>query len=218
MTIRYCIQVSLAFVFALAGARVASAQCYQFSSGAAASLMVNITNLPSPTVGTDTFGDITYAYDLIGLSGNSVTIMIGGATNTATVFSPQSETNSFSINITSGPIGTIVVLNISSSSIIPPLNGIAAIVELLAGPNPNLPKGLLPNGLPTTLPPISAWATTVLDAGLYTPTIPLTYFVGSLQAIGACTASTLCPVNVILLAEAQYMFATFIAPSTLPTY
>jgi hypothetical protein len=45
----------------LTGVRVASAQCYTFSSGSAASFTVDITNLPSPTMPLQAFINILLA-------------------------------------------------------------------------------------------------------------------------------------------------------------
>src|SRR5580704_3956117 len=75
----------------LAGVRVASAQCYTFSSGSAASFSVNITNLPSPTMPTPGI----YQYSS---SSGTASLTEGGTTYTS-----------------SGPISLIVTVSSDSS-------------------------------------------------------------------------------------------------------
>jgi len=75
----------------LAGVRVASAQCYTFSSGSAASFSVNMTSLPSPTMPTPGI----YQYSS---SSGTASLTAGGTTYTS-----------------SGPISLIVTVSSDSS-------------------------------------------------------------------------------------------------------
>jgi hypothetical protein len=57
----------------LTGVRIPSAQCYTFSSGSAASLTVNITNLPAPSISS---GIYSYSLD----SGFTASLTVGQTT------------------------------------------------------------------------------------------------------------------------------------------
>jgi uncharacterized protein (TIGR03437 family) len=84
-----CIPFPFACFLLLTGVRVASAQCYTFSSGSAARLTVDITNLPSPTMPSPGI----YQYSGSGLAG------------TASLTKGQTTYTS------SGPISLIVTVN-----------------------------------------------------------------------------------------------------------
>jgi hypothetical protein len=192
MIVRPCVQFAIACFLALVSVPFASAYCYQFSTSTAA-LAVNISNLPAPTVTSDTAGDVYYTYDLRGLSGNSVTITIGGATFTASTFPiypvyPQ-QAGTFSISIPLGPDTlTYFVLQVSYGDA---QSLLEAQVTLAAGPAPNMPSSLLPNGLPPTLPPLSAWSAGASIVGLVeTATIPFTQFPGNLDGIDSACSCT----------------------------
>lgn len=77
----------------LTGVRIASAQCYTFSSGSAASFTVNITSLPSPTMPSPGI----YQYSGTGLAGTS-SVKVGQTTYTS-----------------SGPISLIVAVSSDST-------------------------------------------------------------------------------------------------------
>jgi hypothetical protein len=72
----------LGFFLAFVGCRAASAQCYEFSSGSAASLSLDIANLPAPTVNTAN-GTTTYMYTLSNVAGNTSSLTIGSTTYSA---------------------------------------------------------------------------------------------------------------------------------------
>jgi uncharacterized protein (TIGR03437 family) len=120
----------------LTGVRVASAQCYTFSSGSAASFTVNITSLPSPTMPSP--GIYQYA------SGSGTASLIQGETTYAS----------------SGPISLIVTVSSDSSldfSAFDLTVGFTTANNTIVAASVSLGwSGLFfPNGsLPAALPPI----------------------------------------------------------------
>ncbi len=190
----------LACFLALVGVRATSAQCYRFSSvssGTAASLTVNITNLPRPTVTSLMGTGRRYFYDLRGLSGNTVSLSLGKATDTRSVFpvneSEQSPKGLFSIYVDSSPLFPTLSIQVASSNYNDAehktSNGLAAVIALTARLNPNRPNVLLPNGLPSTLPPLSSWSgAATISASLRTAT-SFTPLSGTLASIGTCSVS-----------------------------
>jgi hypothetical protein len=203
MTARYYAQLFLTCLFALTASREARAQCYQFSSGNAASLTLGITNLPAPTIGVDPYGDATFDYTLTGLSGNSVTATVGGVTASANTFPGLSGATPgiFTIHIVSGPAETLFLLQVRGTD---GTNGDGFVAEVQLAvtdetmPTNPAPSGLLPSGLPTVLPPISAWgvqegATPVIEVQIFqigTPPPPPLVFFGNIDAIGSPCAPT----------------------------
>jgi uncharacterized protein (TIGR03437 family) len=130
------------FLFAcfllLTGVRVASAQCYTFSSGSAASFTVNITSLPSPTMPSPGI----YQYSGSGLAGTA-SLTVGQTTYTS-----------------SGPISLIVTVSSDSSLDFSAFDLVVSFTttnNTIAGAGVSLGwNGIFfPNGsLPAALPPI----------------------------------------------------------------
>jgi RHS repeat-associated protein len=151
--------------------QLARAQCYAFSSGSAASLVLNITNLPTPTnVSEGSNGQTLYTYTLTGLSGNSVTMSVVG-----TVYSSTSP-NPFVITVFQYP-GVDTVVNISAD-----LGSTSAAITLTDGSADVLPSGLTP-----VLPGIANWSTTAT----LTTTISSTNTTYQLTAVTSdCSAPT----------------------------
>jgi hypothetical protein len=189
----------IAVLLCCATAAEAHSLCYQFSSGNSASLNVTITNLPAPTMGTDVYGNTTFDYDLHSLTGNSATLMVGTNTATAALFSgPISQVSpTFTIHIVSGPVESIFFLQIAAAS--STANGLVAEVQLAATNETtpmNPPNGLLPSGLPSTLPPLSAWgvqsgATPVMQVQILPAGfgLPISFF-GNIDSIrSGCSSS-----------------------------
>ena len=120
----------------LSGVRVASAQCYTFSSGSAASFSVNITSLPSPTMPSPGI----YQYS----SGSGTASLTEGETTYTS----------------SGPISLIVTVSSDSSidfSAFDLAVGFTTADNTIAGASVSLGwSGIFfPNGsLPAALPPI----------------------------------------------------------------
>src|ERR1039458_2613400 len=173
MRIPLSVRFSLACALAFAGGRAASAQCYGFSSGTAATLTLYITNLPAPVVTPLGGGIVMYSYTLSGIAGNTSSLTVG-----STTYSAASPSN-FLIDIDSSPY--ITSLNVSVS--VTPLGqtpAAGAAVGLGGAGN------LLPNGvLPAALPPISAWAA---DPALMVVGVGATDTTYTLTAITSCTA------------------------------
>jgi RHS repeat-associated protein len=125
------------------------AQCYAFSSKGVDSLVVNITNLPTPTVTTYGSGH-EYFYTLSGLSGNSAILTIG-----STVYNVTAPAT-FTIDVhesPSSPVASGVTMAVSFGS------GIAASASTIT-----TTADLLPSGLPAVIPGISNWPTTQFEA------------------------------------------------------
>lgn len=170
-------------VVVLMTAHVLAAQCYQFS-GAAASLTVDITNLPTPTITSDGFGDTYYVYNLVGLTGNSVVLSADGVTTSTSTFPTNSNSAEFGISITSGAnTGTVLNFVIAGTDDVTG-NGFGVIVTLADEATPSFPKGILPNGLPITLPPIGAWTFTEITGTVIVGST-LTPFAGGLSSISS---------------------------------
>jgi hypothetical protein len=223
MMARSSVHVPLACFLVLVGVRPTSAQCYRFSSGTAASLTVNITNLPQPKIIPTGIG-FRYDYNLDRLTGNTVTLSLGASTHSGSVFQPSGPDPTFSIIVSSGP--SITLLEILAGSKDNNGNGFSAMVILSAGsnskqldlavPTPNpLPSGLLPDGLLPTLPSISAWSTAFISAALLTGP-SYTPFHGTLDAVGSCSCPTLpAPYDILLYKNAtgEYIHVAMIAPA-----
>lgn len=136
-------QVSLACFLAVVGVRAANAQCYQFSSGTAASLTINITNLPAPS----SAGSGNYDYLFFGVSGNSANLTSGQTSYPTTLFDINSNFSALT-NST-----TLLISTVQASTSSP------SVTVKLTGPG-----NLLPAGLPSVLPLISAWTSNVFQA------------------------------------------------------
>ena len=120
----------------LTGVRIASAQCYTFSSGSAASLTVNITNLPAPSISS---GIYSYSLD----SGFTASLTVG-----QTTYTPSSDAS--------------LIMSVSSDSTID-FSAFDLNVSFITADNTVAGAGisvgwngaLFPNGtLAATLPPI----------------------------------------------------------------
>ena len=122
----------------LTGVRIASAQCYTFSSGSAASFTVNITSLPAPTMPSPGI----YQYSGSGLAGTA-SVKVGQTTYTS-----------------SGPISLVVTVSSDSTidfSAFDLTVGFATSDGTIAAASVSLGwTGIIfPNGsLPAALPPI----------------------------------------------------------------
>ncbi len=126
-----------------------TALCYQFSSGNAASLTVNITNLPTPVV-TSIGGIYTsYQYPAFGAPGISESLTIGQTTYVG----PTAPTT---IYILTESASTTSTLQISGGVLVGPGLGNDGAAGIVLSGNGNL----LPNGLPAAIPPISSWGMT----------------------------------------------------------
>ena len=143
--------IPLLLVSYLVCAHGAYAQCYRFLDAKDnSSVTVSLTNLPDPIV-TSAGEKIIYEYDLAGLPGNSVTLAAG--TNQETTNNTPIHwihyNSTFTITLRMEPGGdTTLIFSMHSTF----------EVLLSAKPNPELPSGLLHNGLPRRLPPRSAWS------------------------------------------------------------
>ena len=78
------IQFSLVYCLMLAGANTASGQCYRFSSGNAASVTLNITNLPAPVM--IPYG---YSYFVLDVTKDAAAVTIGP--NSYTILPPSPD-------------------------------------------------------------------------------------------------------------------------------
>lgn len=121
----------------LIGPRTAQAQCYAFKNAPSqATLILNITNLPQPSTAISN----QYTYTLSGLSGNTVTTVIGSSSVTAiapetftiSVFQTASR-SSIAVNVTSQNLGAVISLATTSHALLPGL------------------------ALPSVLPPVDQW-------------------------------------------------------------
>lgn len=158
-------QLALALCLLTVG-RVAKAQCYSFSSGSVATFSMNIPNLPKPTVGVDPNGNPEFLYNLPALPGNSASFLVNG-------ISIDSVPADINIQIDSGPLGTDFLLSALYSNSGNITNAFNVSIHLWAAANPSYPEGLLPNGLPATLPLIAAWTDPIPDTfygAITTPT------------------------------------------------
>ena len=126
------------------------AVCYQFSSGSAATLTINITNLPAPSF-MSLSGISIYSYVLDGLAGNSATLSLGQSTYSG---NPPVELD---LTVEYAPTGfSSYTTGFVLSALIDLTTGAAATVDLQGAGN------LLPNGvLPAVFPSLSAWESSV---------------------------------------------------------
>ena len=156
MRIPFRLQFPLTCCLMLAGGSAARAQCYQFSSGNAASLTVNITNLPPPTMAAG-----SVAYGIFDVTGDSATVTIGQTGYTLLPPSPDFQLPSIIITFSYDPLlgYTHFIMQVDGGTRSAP---VTAGISLIGSGN------LLPNGLPAVLPPISAWTIT----GPLAPFIP----------------------------------------------
>jgi hypothetical protein len=127
----------------------ARAQCYTFYAGTAASVILKITNLPTPTISSVGPSGIAYSYNLNGLAGNTVTLTRGGVV--------YSSTAQFSFSIATTDVGNTSGLAIEMLSQESPTFGVIIALQAL-GPS------FFPNGLPPVLPPISQWTNSQFEA------------------------------------------------------
>jgi hypothetical protein len=154
-----------------------SALCYQFSSGSAASLTINITNLPTPLV-TSIGGVFTsYQYPAFGAPGISESLTIGQTTYVG----PTAPTTIYIYILSAGATSEV---QISGGVLVGPGLGNDGAAGIVLSGNGNL----LPNGLTAALPPISSWGTTAnlnvaAGSSLTSTTYPLT-------SITSCGGST----------------------------
>jgi uncharacterized protein (TIGR03437 family) len=160
----------LAAALFLTGARIASAQCYTFSSGSAASFTINITSLPSPTMPFDG----TYQYS----SGSgTASVTVGGTTYTS---SPPLD---LIITVSSDPSLDFSVFDLTVGFISTNNNVAAATVSL------GWPGVFFQNGsLPAALPPILGSINPIMVVGVG-PT-ETTYVPDS---VGSCSPSSPAP-------------------------
>jgi CHAT domain-containing protein len=168
----------------------AKAQCYEFASGADATIRVNLTNLPKATVKTDGAGDNTYEYQLRGLQGNTIEGKLHDETR---VIRESPGAGEFTISVSSGPvIGTFFVLNFQAAG----SEVFSAQIALRGVANPTLPHGLFPNGLPSVFPPISAFSETAMSylvLVMFTQGKPFVPFQGKVDAIRNCGSAAPVP-------------------------
>jgi|SRR5271157_1679721 len=129
---------------ALCAPQRAQAQCYNFTAGSSASLTLNITNLPGYTTHGDGSGGTVYTYTLDGLSGNSVTLIVGSTQYSATA------PGSFLIQIDENTTAPYSSFGASAQFGSSPIVVTSASLQ-------NLTADLLPTGLIPVLPPISNW-------------------------------------------------------------
>ena len=130
-----------AIAILLSGVRVASAQCYTFSSGSAASFTVNITSLPSPTMPSP--GIYQYSSDS-GLAGTA-SLKVGQTTYT----SSPSQTISLVVTVSSDSSIDFSAFDLAVGFISTDNTVVAASVSL------GWSGIFFPNGsLPAALPPI----------------------------------------------------------------
>jgi hypothetical protein len=137
--------------------------CYTFSSGTAASLAVNLPNLPAPT--SPSAGSTDYVLTNINTAGDTATLNLGG---TAYPFIPAPSLGGISLggSFGLGDIGYgyvpyaaglyvttfgIDLLATDASQLNRPTSAVVSLSGL---------GNLLPNGLPAAFPPISAWTFT----------------------------------------------------------
>ena len=167
----------------MSGARAGSAQCYEFSSGTAASLTLNVVSLPAPAIASDGSGGTYYDYSL-GVSpllnngvGNTASLTVGTATYASSA--PVLWDISIHIGSSSQPSTSLTVsvtLTGSSST-----QAVGATISLAT-----IATNLLPNGLPATLPSVSAWSVASLGADFGTQA-PQVYFLTSITNCGGAT-------------------------------
>jgi uncharacterized protein (TIGR03437 family) len=138
----------------LAGMRGVNGQCYTFSSGKAASLTVNLPNLPAMTMGA---GGVTqYLLTNANSVGDSITLTLG---QSAYPFVPAPSQVGIAGGISyaylpfsGGTDFTEFAISLALTGPVPP--NVPASVALELGGFGNL----LPNGLPANFPPLSEWS------------------------------------------------------------
>ena len=161
----------LAACVALCTPHAAQAQCYQFASGTAASLTLNITNLP-PSMTSDG----NYIYNLQALSGNTATVTLGSS-----VYSLTPPYGGFEIAISPAPgltMATVAVGGLVGSTIV------VATVSLV-----EIGSDILPTGWPPVIPALAEWNTTATVQVITSATIgTMIYGPYNLTAItGSCS-------------------------------
>jgi hypothetical protein len=129
------------------------AQCYAFTAGTSASLILNVTNVGTPTTEPDGDGGTIYNYSLTSLSGNTATATLGTTTYNITPF------YAWGILIDSGnPYFTEFGTAPSTNS----YGGFSATLSFLASG-----EDLMPNGWPAAaFPPVALWNTSGSQAQL----------------------------------------------------
>jgi uncharacterized repeat protein (TIGR01451 family) len=171
-----CIAFPLACFLLLAGVGAASAQCYTFSSGSAASLTVNITHLPAPTKSTS----VPWIYQYSSTSGltGTMSLTVGQTTYTQADSSPtmllsvgddtSSNFSSFEINV-AFQTGNFIVAG-----------GLASL---------NWSGNFFPNGsVPATLPPLSQASDRTLIVNVIGPSGTIANQTLSLTSVTSCSA------------------------------
>jgi hypothetical protein len=184
MTARFGIRLILVALLTAAAARPVTAQCYEFSSGSDAKLTVNIKNLPVP----EKEAPGIFIYDLTELPGNSVTLTLNGETRSATTGDHFQDV--FNVYFYSGASedNGLVVFAVHNDR---RGNFFEASFALVA-PNQGPFSDVKPDGLPKTLPPISAWDVQRSSFSAYISPETTRYkpFVGKVTDIGdTCPSS-----------------------------
>ncbi len=163
----------LACFLLLIGVRFANAQCYTFSSGSAASLTINITNLPSPTMPVE--GIYQYSSDS-GLAGTA-SLTVGQTTYTSTSSPPIT----LIVTVSSDPSTDFSAFDLTVGFVSTNDTVVAATVSLGWSGN------IFPSGsLPVTLPPIPGSFNPLMDVDVefaetnYTP-----------DSVSSCSPQTL---------------------------
>ena len=164
MRIPVDVRFALTFLLTVLGASTVHAQCYTFSSGNQASLMVSFPNLPQLTSGTP--GLYQYTLTTANTSGDTATLTLG-QTSYAFLPAPPELQEAASEGAFGGGIQYTYISYPSGLS----LTGFEiALLYEVAGLSPDRPiavnlalqgeGNLLPNGLPASFPSISAWSLT----------------------------------------------------------
>ena len=162
------------FLF-LTGVRIASAQCYTFASGSAASLTVNITYLPAPTP-----TNVSWIYQYTSGSGvvGTASLAIGQTTYTPASSSPPT----FTLTVGDDPSTNFSAFNITLGFESTNNTEAAASVSLEWSGN------FFPNGsLPATLPPISGATSSMMNVELTGPTGTPVIQTYTLSSIANCS-------------------------------
>lgn len=161
-------------LFLLASALAANGQCYTFSSGTAASLSIQFTNVPSPTVTSDGFGGMIYSYGS-GTTGNA-TLTIGNQTLSA-------KASFIVVTIAANPNSNRSSIQISTEVISPDLSRVGSASLGLLWAEDVLPNGNLPSQIPPS-PEISHSMSAFL--GVVGPSAPtITSYV--LDSLSSCS-------------------------------
>ncbi len=176
--------VSACFLL-LTGVSVASAQCYTFSGGSAASLTVNITHLPPPTVSTTPW---IYQYSSESGLVAAVSLKVGQTTFT---HDPNSVPPLIDVSVANDPSSSFseIDFNVAFSSANHIIAGGLASAYWSAA---NFPNG----SLPATLPSLSGAHSPILIVNVIGPSGTLVDQTYTLTSASTCTTTTPPPVVV----------------------